>query len=465
MKQKISQKGIVLIISVLFLGVLLTLGAYFLIFTLTESRISKSQIVASQTYYLAEAGANEAIWKLKNDTAWKDNFETEPGCYNWSAEFSKNDILIPDSSYYVQIQNSDCARGQIIATSTLSTSAGRIAQRVVKTKVFKAIGSLTGDSGLFSGGTSENVDISASIVNFYNSNFFSNNNANIGWWSQVSVFDNPDTEKEEGKSLAVANLSVSQASVLNTTAICSKNTCQGDCLEEGCPPISISMPMIDFDSSDPNSYKNKATLAETMGQCSILCNGIECSTKCLFTANEFSDLLWQVGQGGTLTLNNTITYVTGIIDLSGYRQIVVNGTLVADGTINIGERYCWTNKGDKQCGNSQITINDPGVNIPSGLLTKSKINFGLYSSFQNIEVTGLIYANDEIRLVSLPWAFNIYGGILGRKISVTSAWSTLNIYLNNTIILEGIWAGPKPPGVENPPYSPVVTIEHWEEAY
>ncbi len=465
MKKNFSEKGIVLIISVLILGVLLTLGAYFLIFTLTESRISKSQIVASQTYYLAEAGINEAIWKLKNDTEWKDNFEAEPGCYTWSAGFSRNDILIPDSSYYVQIQNSDCARGQIIATSTLSISAGRIAQRVVETKVFKAIGSLTGDSGFFSGGTSENIDISASIVNLYNSNFFSNNNANISQQSQVSVFDDPETEKSEGKTLIVKNLGISNNSVLNATASCSKNICQGDCLEEGCPPASISMPMIDFDSSDPNSYKNKATLAQTMGQCSILCNGTECSTKCLFAASEFSDLLWQVGQGGTLTLNNTVTYVTGAIDLSGHRKLVVNGTLVADGTINIGERYCWMNKGDKQCGNSQITINDPGVNIPSGLLTKSKINFGPYSSFQNIEATGLIYANDEIRLVSVPWTFNIYGGILGRKISVTSVWSALNIYFNNTIILEGIWAGPKPPEGQTPPYSPVVTIEHWEEAY
>jgi len=72
---------------------------------------------------------------------------------------------------------------------------------------------------------------------------------------------------------------------------------------------------------------------------------------------------------------------------------------------------------------------------------------------------------DEIKIVSLPWSFEIVGGIISRKLSLTSAWSSFNIYLNNSIISEGIWAGPQPPEGEMPPYSPLVTIEHWEESY
>jgi len=460
-----KEKGTVLIITSLILGVLLILGSYFLTFTVTESKISRSQVTATQTYYLAEAGVNEAIWKLKNDAEWQSNFETPPTCSTWSASFSKNDTLLPDSSYQVQIQNSDCARGQIIATSTINIVNGKTAQRVVKTKVFKALGSLTGDSPFLSGGTSENISISASLINLYEGNLFSNNNANIDWWSQVSVFDNPSTEKVEGKALAVNNLSVSWTSTLNATATCAKNVCQGNCVEEGCPPSVISMPMVDFDSNDPNSYKKKAETAQGAGQCSVLCNGIQCSTKCILTAGEFEDLLWQVGLNGTLTLNNEITYVTGVIDLQGGRRLVVNGTLVADSTIDIGESECWNKQGQKHCGFEQITVNDPGFGKPSGLLTKSKLNFGLYSSFQAINITGLIYANDEIRLINLPWAFNLTGGLLARKISITSAWAVLNITLSNQIIIEGIWAGLQPPEGGKPPYSPIVTIEHWEETY
>jgi hypothetical protein len=68
-------------------------------------------------------------------------------------------------------------------------------------------------------------------------------------------------------------------------------------------------------------------------------------------------------------------------------------------------------------------------------------------------------------MVSLPWGFKVVGGILARKFSLTSALSPVDIYLDNSKILEGVWAGPLPPGGGKPPYSPVVTIGHWEEAY
>lgn len=458
------EKGTILIISVLIMAVLLIMGAYFLIFTVAESKISKSQMMAMQTYYLAEAGINEAIWRINNDQEWENNFETPPNCYDWSTSSFRGDILLPGSSYNIEVSNSDCGKAEIISTSVLNLFGGKTSQRIVKTKVFKAIGSLIQDAAFFSGGNSENIDITASVLNINNGNIFSNNNANINLASNVSVFDDPDTEIEEGKAMVGNNLNISWGSSFNVSASCAKNICQGDCSEEGCPPSVVSMPMIDFDSIDENSYKSQASVLEEQG-CQILCNGVQCSNKCVLSATEFSDLLWQVGQNGTLLLPNNITYITGSVDLKGGRILSIDGILVADGTINIGEQYCWTNKGKKQCGNNQISVSDPGLGVPSGILTKRKINFGLYSSSQDIGIRGLVYADDEIRLVSMPKSFTVIGGILARKLSITSAWSALNIYLNNNIILEGIWGGPKPPEGVKPPFSPVVTIEHWEEAY
>lgn len=470
---KISQeKGVAVIITFLTLGVLLLLGFYFLNFTLTESKISKSQVTGTQTYYLAEAGIAEAIWKLKNDPEWKTNFETEPGCRTWSASFSKNGVLFTNGSYQVQIKNSDCARGQIISTAKLNLPGGKTSQRIIKTKVLKTIGSLTWDSAVFSGGTSENIEIMFSKLNIYNGNLLSNHNLDIKYDSEVRVYDNPDTSSIlEGQVLVNGNITVKDSTLDNCEVKCAKNVCE-QCLNqthneicEVCPSDIISMPMVDFDSKDPNSYQNQTQTAQNTGQCSVLCNEVLCSTKCVFTTSEFEDLLWQVGKEGTLTLNNKITYVTGPIELRGGRNLRINGTLVADDSLDIGERSCWTRGGRKDCGFSQITITDPGIGIPSGLLTKSKINFGPYSSFQDIEIVGLVYANDEIRLVSLPLSFNLTGGMLARKIALTSIWSPLNIYLDNLIISEGIWAGPLPPEGEKPPYSPVVTVEHWEESY
>ena len=69
MKKKAGEKAAISIIAFVILMTLFLLGSYFLNFVLTDSRISKSQDVASRTYYLAEAGINELIWKLKNDSS------------------------------------------------------------------------------------------------------------------------------------------------------------------------------------------------------------------------------------------------------------------------------------------------------------------------------------------------------------------------------------------------------------
>ncbi|GAI57320.1 unnamed protein product [marine sediment metagenome] len=66
MIKKNCQKGTVVIITFLVLVILLLLGSYFLVFAITETRISKSQEAGARTYYLAEAGINELIWKIKN---------------------------------------------------------------------------------------------------------------------------------------------------------------------------------------------------------------------------------------------------------------------------------------------------------------------------------------------------------------------------------------------------------------
>jgi len=463
MKNKFQKKGVILIVTVMVLGLMIIIGAYFLNLTLTESKISRSQNVASQAYYLAEAGVNEAIWMLEYDAVWRDGFETPPNCFNWSSSFTRTGTLFPNGSYQVEIKNTDCASGEIISTATINLPEGNTAQRIIKTKVFKAIGSLTAYGAIFTGGSSQNIDVFSSLLNIHNGNLFSNNHLNIKSVSTVHVYDNPATVEKEGKTLAAGNIDVSWDSTLDSSDLCAANLCLGDCVSEGCPPVLVPMPMVDFDSAATSSYKSKALASEGAGQCNVFCNGLQCGTKCVYTSSEFSDLLWQVGKNGELRLNNDITYVTGPIELKGARRLKINGTLVADGTINIGEKECWTVLAIQDCGYNEISVLDPGVDRPSGILTKTKMNLGPYTSFNNVEIDGIVYANDEIRIVSLPWSFKVIGGILARKFSLTSSSNPIDIYLDNTKILEGVWAGPS--GSGKPPYSPVVTVGHWEEAY
>ncbi|MBI2042462.1 MAG: hypothetical protein HYT21_01820 [Candidatus Nealsonbacteria bacterium] len=470
-----AQAGVIVIIATLALAVILLLGSYFLTFTLTESRIARSQEVATKTYYLSEAGINEAIWKLKNDPIWKNSFEESPGCDSWGASFSRS--YEADSATEVSIQNNRCAEGEIIATSTIALGPGKTAQRVIRVGVLKALGSLTVDSPVFAGAPSGESTIQASNLNVNSGNMFVNNALKIQLWSNVNV---------DGKVLTVGNLLVSDSSSLDSEAECSQNICNttstcgcldsqefSECTNNGCAHVPVEITAIDFNSNDPASYKNKAQAAQDQGQCSILGkdfldNPVLTSNQCIFSENEFEDLLWQVGQNGKLILehmtNGSVVstyYVEGKIDLAGGRALEINGALIAERTVNIGEKSKW---GD-DFGFNHITINDPGVGFPSGLISQGKINFGPYSSFQETNITGLIYAEDEIRMNSLPLAFNITGGIIARKFSLTSAWAPLNLYLDNDIIREGVWGGSQPPGGEGLPYSQIVTIEHWEESY
>ncbi|MFC1663784.1 hypothetical protein ACFL0A_01525 [Patescibacteria group bacterium] len=471
-----QQKGVVIIITTLVLGILLFLSFYFLRFTLTEFRISESQVVATKTYYLAEAGIAEAIWKLKNDPVWENNFTDETlnpdseGNY-WSDSFSRSGDLFENGSYTTVIQNTDRARGEIISTSTFTLPNGNTAQRVIKTTAFKNLASPTEDSAIFSGGSSENIYINSTYLKIFNGNLFSNHNLSIKGGSIVEVYDNSDTPPIlEGQVLVNGNLDIKNSTLDNCEVKCAKNICE-QCLYhtrnkkcKECPPSSASTPLVDFDSESSDSFKSRAQTFQDFGQCNVLCNGVYCDNKCIYTASDFEDFLWEVGEDGVLILNNDITYITGPVELKGGRHLIVNGALVADGTIDIGERYCWTRGGEKECGTSQITINQPNDTTPSGLLTKAKINFSLYSSFEDVSIKGVIHANDEIRLVSIPKTFNITGGIIARKLSFTSLWNWINIDLDNEIILYGL--GYKIDGrAIDPVYSPIITIEHWEETY
>jgi len=439
-EKKPEPLNFISLVALIALSLLLFLGIYFVTFVITESKMSKSYSVAAKTYYLAEAGINEAIWKLQNDDtttdgdeAWENKFITEPDCDTWQASFERIDVLCSGCSYNVTIQNSSCARGEIVSTAKVVLASGKTTQRVVKTKVFKAVNpSPIKDSAVLTSGPSEVITLQASLINIFNGNLFSNNNILIRWLSTVNVNDNPATGTLEGKALAVNNINRSSGSVLNATAQCAKNICQGSC--EKCPPDAISMPMIDFDSADPNSYKSRAQAAGTV-----------------YTSSQFDDLLWA---NPGLTLDNEITYVTGPIELKGGQNLTVNGVLVSDGSIKIGQNFCWVKSIFLvRCGNVKLTINHT-VGKPAGLLTKGSIDVGLAT--RRIDIVGLLYANDKFELISLPESFNITGGMIARKITITSVWQGLNITYDEAIVNEAIGS---------PSFSPVVTIEHWEETY
>jgi len=486
---KKNNRGVIVIIAFLALGVLLLLGVYFISFTITESKIAQSQGMGVKAYYLAEAGIYKAIWKLKNDEEWSTCFIGSeagcPDCATWSATDNiDTSSLVANSSITVSIENTSCARGELVATSTILLPNGKSATRVIKTTVFKALAGLTEDNAIFTGGASENLEINNTYLSVYG-NLFSNNNLNIKGASQVEVYPHLTAK---GKILSVGNYNDEGNSVIST-ARCGKNICDTtetcecvyienfqECTLVQCRPHPTSVPLVDFDVGE-NSFKNRAILMEASGQCNNSCNGADCyyeggfhpgNNQCVFTSTEFEELLWAAGENGTLSLGSdsdpVIVYVEGPIELRGGRHLLVNGALVADDNIGIGLRYSWVKKGVKEEGLSQITVTRPTETTASGILSKRKIDFGQHSAFSSISIEGVVYANDEISLISIPERLNVLGGMISRKLDLSSLWQWLNVTLDNDIIRYGL--GYAIDGeVIDPQYSPIITVEHWEEAY
>ena len=406
-KIKRHNQGYVLMTSIFVVILLLLMGGYYLNFALSEYRIAKSQTVGVQDYYLAEAGVHEMIWQLKNNEDWKDSFETDP---NWSEEFTRNNDLVPGGSYTVSVQNSDLAQGEIISTGTMVVQ-GQISQRVIKTTVYKAIGeNPTEDLAVYDNG---NIDFTASSVNVYNGGLFSNNNVLVKLLSTIDV-----NKKVE----AVNHVDVHFGSTVNAG--------EGIFDSDSTPPTPEAKPQpaVDFDSEDPNSLKNLAIAQDH-----------------LFTEKEFEDFL---DDNPVVVLDSGVYYVTGKIEIKRNMHVTLNGILAADQSIDVGTS--WKPIGGE---GAKLTINHT-TGEPSGLMSKHKIDFGAYTNLININ--GLLYSLEEIRMVSLPKRFDILGGFYSRKLQTISVWEDLNITYDSETVNSAIGT---------PPASPTIYVDHWEEEY
>lgn len=403
-----NRRGVELIITILLMTTILFLAAYLLDAALIENRIAISQSWGAKTYYLAEAGIQDMVWKLKNDTAYKQNFETNP---TWTTTFSRtNPFGAGNGSYTVTITNSSLAHGTIVSTGTIDLGNGATSQRIVKTAVFRAMGQAgIEDSAAYADG---NIDIALSNIYFHDGSSHSNNNYNIKALSTVNIDEDLNAVNQYIYSW-LANINIG-----------------GVKHAANYPPAAatIQMPAVDFDSADANSLKNQATI--------------------VYSQSQF-DTLMQNNQN--LTLPGPITYVDGDIDVKGAQTLIVNGLLVAGRDFNFASSRC---RGSR-CGNSHLTVIRT-TGQKAGVFAKRKIYFDLWSG--NININGVVYANDQFNLLSLPLGYNISitGALIGRKLTITSVWLPINVYYDNTIINEAL-------GITS--FSPVMTVEHWEEEY
>lgn len=410
MVNHLRQQGSSILLTVLIISLVFFMGIYFLSLSLTDHTISQSHADALMAFYLAEAGAQEMAFKIQNNIDnYRVLFESESPL--WNEIFTRPNPFGVNGSYIVSIQNSTPTDAEVTTEGLVNTINSNSARRVTKAKIFKAqTTSSLGENGGYANG---NIDISASVVHFYDGDTHSNNNIIINLLSTVTV---------DGDLNATGNLIISQASNV---------TVSGATHAANFPPPAayLDMPAIDFDSSMTSSYRNRANI--------------------IYTSAQFYALM---DNNQILTLNDPITYVSGDINIEGDQTLIINGVLVSERDINIGKK--WSAHG--RSGPSNVTVNST-TGLPSGLLAKRKIYF--YFSTGDINIDGLVYANDEISILNLPFgplSFNIYGGLVGRKLEITSSWEPVNIHHQNGILVDTLGESQS---------AQVILIEHWEEQY
>ena len=149
--KNINNNGFVLVVSVLVLTTLLIVGTYLIASSDAENKISNVQNLATKNYYLAEAGVNEMIWKIQNDSATGTAFTN--GTLNSSNNISRTNVFgDSNASYVVEARNTVTSEAWITATSTYQIG-NNISRRVVKAYVVQATGSnAEWEFGTFAGG-------------------------------------------------------------------------------------------------------------------------------------------------------------------------------------------------------------------------------------------------------------------------------------------------------------------------
>ena len=372
-----KQSGIVLIVVLLVTVLLATLSAFFIGAMVAEFKISTSNRSGTVSFYVAESGAEEAIYRVKNDDAYK----TALGNGTLNETFSRDPFLIAGSSYSVSVVSISPGEAQITSTGKFKIGA-LTAQRVIKTKLVKGTNPDPVWNSVLYG--SREIDIFASAPDIVG-DLYAVNDVDVWGFSNVDV---------TGNVYAGHDIIVWLFSQLNVTG-------EKRAQNYPPPPDPIEMPIIDFDSASPNSLKSLADQ--------------------VYTQQQFKDLL---NANPNLVLNG-ITYVTGSIDLKK-TQLTVNGMLVADGNIDIG--MTWPGWGNP---NPTLTITHPAGEL-SGLFSKSKIKMGVHA--RDISIDGLIYCLDEFRTFDFGNSLTVNGGIIAGKVALRNLFSTITFNYDSSRI-------------------------------
>jgi len=427
-----NKNGFALITVLMLTSIILFLGISFTAAIINEGKIAKSQIQSVKAHYLSEAGIQEALWKIQNDSVWKNNFETDA---NWHDEIYREDVFAQGSSFRVKIKNLEFANAEIISTGFKVINGNSKARRSSKLDVIKTVEpQLSDDETIIpieeeGGGGQDDTSIYPQLDGTV---LIASGNINV-WGinlnSQGSVFSKKDFDVTlwsglniQGYVKSCENVNVDATSVLNTQGIYSQNN----------PPASdpMDIPAVGFDSEgDSASLKAEA---QSVGQ--------------VFTSEEFSNLLRENSERNF----NKAVYVTGNIILQKGANLTINGALASDGSITIGDDWQWWDP----CGSNdaKISITAPAES-PSGIFAKNRII--VKTCVGDINIKGVLYAGNSISFSSISNNFSVTGSVISKDIEGTGIWKPITLIFDEEISKNSLRAAG--------PLAPIIDSSYWED--
>lgn len=133
----VRPQGYILLISIITILTVGVISAYLSSLAISSVRLAEVRESAPETYYLAEAGINEALWKMNNDPTWKAAFING----TLASSFTRNDMFATGTSYTVSATSTASNPAVAVITSTAKiTTPVAVAQRVVTTEVALSTG-------------------------------------------------------------------------------------------------------------------------------------------------------------------------------------------------------------------------------------------------------------------------------------------------------------------------------------
>lgn len=417
-----NLRAYVSIVVLILMMVLLSASYFYASSLLGELAIARNNRASSVAFSLAEAGVQEAIYRVKQTGSSE---RTQFARQNGFSTFNHDPALLLQGGYTVDIINSGPYVASVKSVGTYRTG-NRLTRREIRVGIAEASAAYAGGAIFGAGGAGESIadlDFWAAAVNIFKGSIFSNRDINLKFGANLNVesaYTDPLDSNIRIDAVDVFRNLINQTSQLACNCLIEDdgdpNTLQCS-PPPGCNPsplaATLGMPQMNFDY-----YKTLATL---QGQYFASQNDFK---------NNFPE--------NSAKTYNGVVYVDGTLDIDDNRNLTMNGVLASSASISVTKGH--------------LTI-APGADGFSGVLSQRDFIVGSEGNFNG---TGLVYTSDRAEFDSSTiYSMNLVGGILTRR-TWFSGYRAVNITLDPTVINNTL---------KNSGESPVIEVNHWEEEY